>query len=135
MSARTTRRRAVSADRIVLCAAVLASLAVVWIGTRQPAAVAGFLGGIGVLGAIIWGVARPRGTAAEAEIAAPDWSVTVAAIDRADTAVAITDRAGRLVCANPRYEEWFGAAHAPPRLPVDNSSLERLARAGRSGWR
>ena len=73
--------------------------------------------------------------AKEPEYALPDWSVTVAAIDRADVAVAITDRAGRLVCANPLYETWFGAAHSPPRLPVDNVSLERLAKAGRAAWR
>ena len=65
----------------------------------------------------------------------PDWSVTVAAIEREDCAIAITDRAGRLVCANRRYDEWFGAGHAPPRLPVDAASLERLANAARTGWR
>jgi len=47
----------------------------------------------------------------------------------------VTDRAGRLVCANPLYEKWFTADHAPPRLPVDNISLERLAKAGRAAWR
>ena len=47
----------------------------------------------------------------------------------------MTDRAGRLVCANPLYEKWFTADHAPPRLPVDNASLERLAKAGRAAWR
>jgi two-component system, cell cycle sensor histidine kinase and response regulator CckA len=75
--------------------------------------------------------ARP----AEQAPALPDWSVTVAAIERPDAGVAIIDRAGRLVCANVNYETWFGAAHAPPRLPVDEPSLERLARAARGAWR
>ncbi len=124
-----------SADRIVLGGALLISLAVVWIATGQAVAAAGFAAGLLALGAIVWAVTRVRREPREVEFANPDWSVTVAAIDRSDSAVAITDRAGRLVCANPRYEEWFGVGHAPPRLPVDNASLERLGRAARAGWR
>ncbi|MBS0473596.1 MAG: response regulator, partial [Proteobacteria bacterium] len=93
--------------------------------------IAGLIG----LGALVWTLGRQRSEPAATETALPDWSVTVAAIDRADAAVAITDRAGRLVCANPLYERWFGVSQAPPRLAVDNASLERLAKAGRSGWR
>ncbi|MEQ1499303.1 MAG: response regulator [Novosphingobium sp.] len=123
-----------TAERLVLGGALLASLVLVWLATRQPAAVAGFVGGLIGLGALGW-MLRPRAEPGEPEYALPDWSVTVAAIDRGDAAVAITDRAGRLVCANPLYEQWFTAQHAPPRLPVDNASLERLAKAARAGWR
>src|SRR5262249_20070632 len=49
--------------------------------------------------------------------------------------VAITDRAGRLVCANRCFADAFGATHAPPRLPVDEASGERLSRAARAAWR
>ena len=121
-------------DRLIMGAALLFSLIVVWLATRQIAAVAAFAAGLIALGAVAWMV-RPREAARTADYALPDWSVTVAAIDRGDCAVAITDRAGRLVCANPLYEKWFTASHAPPRLPVDNASLERLAKAARSGWR
>lgn len=121
--------------RPVLGAALLASVAPVWLATHDWAAVAAFAGGLAALGTIGWALARSRGAPPEPDYALPDWSVTVAAIDRPDTALAITDRAGRLVCANPRYEEWFGAGQAPPRLPVDAASLERLARAARAGWR
>lgn len=122
-------------ERGLLGGALLVSLLVVWIATRQVLAVAGFGAGIIALGAVAWSLGRPRSQEQSAEFALPDWSVTVAAIDRGDVAIAIIDRAGRLVCANSRYEEWFGAGHAPPRLPVDNASLERLAKAGRAGWR
>ena len=97
--------------------------------------VAGFGAGTLVLGALILLLARRQAPAAEPELPLPDWSVTVAAIERADTAVAITDRANRLVCANTRYNEWFGEQTDPPRLPVDEVSLERLSRVARSGWR
>jgi two-component system cell cycle sensor histidine kinase/response regulator CckA len=65
----------------------------------------------------------------------PDWSVTVSAIEQPGTAVAITDRANRLVCANAAFELWFGSSNAPPRLPVDGASADALARAARSAWR
>jgi len=122
-------------ERLVIGGALAASAALVWIATQQWLAVLVFVTGIAALGAIAWALTRSQSKPAEVEHALPDWSVTVAAIDRADCAVAITDRAGRLVCANPRYEAWFGIAHAPPRLPADNASLERLAKAGRAAWR
>ena len=134
MSAVANRPGAMATDRLVLGAALIASLAIVWLATRQPVIVAGFAAGIVGLGAVVW-MLRPKETQHEVEYALPDWSVTVAAIDRGDCGVAITDRAGRLVCANPIYEQWFTASHAPPRLPVDNASLGRLAKAARSGWR
>ncbi len=121
-------------ERLLVAAALAASLALVWLATRQPLAVAGFAAGLIALGGVAW-VLRPRESAEASEYALPDWSVTVAAIDRADCAIAVTDRAGRLVCANPLYEQWFGIANAPPRLAADAASLERLAKAGRAAWR
>ena len=86
-----------------------------------------------VCGTIYAGLAlRPR--AAQAEFASPDWSVTHAAIERAADAVAITDRAGRLVCANGRFTEWFGMA-APPRLPLGAADPARAEEAARTAWR
>ncbi|MFM5948631.1 MAG: response regulator [Novosphingobium sp.] len=122
-------------ERLVLGGAVLSSAVLVWFASREVVAVAAFLAGLAALGAIAWVLTRQPAAKAEVEVAMPDWSVTVAAIDRGDAAIAITDRAGRLVCANPLYEKWFTAAHAPPRLAVDNVSLERLAKAGRGAWR
>lgn len=122
-------------ERLVLGGALLASLILVWLATRQLVALAAFAGGLGAFGAIVWALTRWAPKAPEIEYALPDWSVTVTAIDRSDAAIAVTDRAGRLVCANPLYEKWFTADHAPPRLPVDNASLERLAKAGRAAWR
>lgn len=123
------------ADQLALGAGFVISLGLVWFATQQPAAVAGFAGGVIVLGCAARALLRKKPLETAREFALPDWSVTVAAMDRSDAALAITDRAGRLVCANPLYEQWFGVAHAPPRLPVDGASLERLTRAGRAGWR
>ncbi len=122
-------------DWLMLAGAALASVAIVLFVSRNPLVVAAFGGGLLALGALAQLLGRQQQPAGEMELALPDWSVTVAAIDRDDTAIAITDRAGRLVCANPCFEDWFGAAYAPPHLPVDAASVERLAKAARSGWR
>src|SRR5690606_5639657 len=94
-----------------------------------------YAGGLGVLGFIAYAAAKRRGAPAAADDGVPDWSVTVAAIEQPGVAIAITDRANRLVCANAAYELWFGSSHAPPRLPVDPASAELLARAARAAWR
>ncbi len=135
MSAPGSRLVASGSERLVVGAALAVSLALVWLATGEVLLLAAFAAGLIALGGLTWVLARPKPVESQVEYALPDWSVTVAAIDRPDCAVAITDRAGRLVCANRAFEAWFTTAHAPPRLPVDNASLERLAKAGRSGWR
>jgi two-component system cell cycle sensor histidine kinase/response regulator CckA len=115
--------------------AIVVSAALVWLGAGQALAAIAFLAGVVALGGIAWAIARLRRAAPAPEFAMPDWSVTVAAIDRTDAAVAIIDRAGRLVCANRRYEDWFGSEHAPPRLPAQGAAQDQLARVGRAGWR
>src|SRR3546814_3710041 len=65
-----------------------------------------------------------------------DWSSDGCSSDLASAdAVAITDRAGRLVCANDRYEALFGGLPTPPGLPVGDSDVSLLAAAGRAAWR
>jgi len=123
-------------ETLVVAAAVLASIALIRLVTGNLAVTAAYAGGLVVLGLVAFAAGRRRAaptTAADA--AMPDWSVTVAAIEQPGVALAITDRANRLVCANTAYEVWFGSAHAPPRLPVDEVSAEQLAKAARTAWR
>ncbi len=65
----------------------------------------------------------------------PDWSVARTVAESSPDAIAVTDRAGRLVCANDRYEALFGGFATPPGLPFDASGVERLGTAGRAAWR
>jgi two-component system cell cycle sensor histidine kinase/response regulator CckA len=123
------------ADWWPIAGGVAVSILLVWLVSREPVVLAGYTAGLLALGGAMRLVTRKPPASQGIEFAQPDWTVTVAAIERADIAVAVTDRAGRLVCANGRYEEWFGAGHAPPRLPVDADSLERLAKAARAAWR
>ena len=122
-------------DALLVGAALLASVLLVWLVSGQAMAAAAYGGGLLALGAIGYGLSRPRVASAAPEFALPDWSVTVAAIDRPDCAVAITDKANRLVCANRVYIDWFGVGNAPPALALEPASLERIAKAARVAWR
>jgi two-component system cell cycle sensor histidine kinase/response regulator CckA len=118
---------------LVSLALVVSAAALVWLTGNALVAVA-FAGGVAVLAGLIHGALALRGQPAAPDFAAPDWSVTHAAIEHTGQAVAITDRAGRLVCANGRFDEWFGTA-APPRLPLAAADPARAEEAGRAAWR
>ncbi len=64
-----------------------------------------------------------------------DWSLVRVAADQDVFAIAITDRGGRLVCANPAHESLFGGTATPPGLPIDAGDINRLTAAGRAAWR
>ncbi|MGD9665139.1 MAG: response regulator [Novosphingobium sp.] len=127
--------RAGSVDQLAVAGALFASVVLLWLVSDSLLVAAAFGGGLLVLALVATVVAR-RGRAIDAaEYPVPDWSVTVAAIDHDAVAVAITDRANRLVCANRIYADVFGANHAPSALPLDPSSVERLQGAVRKAWR
>ncbi|MES2989379.1 MAG: histidine kinase dimerization/phospho-acceptor domain-containing protein, partial [Pseudomonadota bacterium] len=64
-----------------------------------------------------------------------DWAVAHALAAASDDALAVTDRAGRLVCANSRYEALFAGWPTPPSLPVSDASVTALGAAARAAWR
>ncbi|MDP3677106.1 MAG: response regulator [Novosphingobium sp.] len=114
--------------------AVTLTAALIWFVSGEVLVAAGYATGVAALAVLARIVMRPRAQAPVAQFAQPDWSVTQAAIERPDAAVAVTDRAGRLVCANARFTQWFGTA-APPRLAFDVAAQERLDRVARAAWR
>ena len=104
---------------MLLGGGLLASAAVLFFATSSWLVALAFVLGVAVLlGA---GLLLDRLGAAPAPdaLAPPDWTVTVAAIEHSGEAIAITDRANRLVCANSLFLERFGAAAAPPALPFE----------------
>jgi hypothetical protein len=60
-----------------------------------------------------------------------DWALVRDAADNGDTALAVIDRNGRLVCTNALYDRWFSAM-APTDLSSDGGDL---VAAGRAAWR
>lgn len=118
-----------------LALALAVSAAVLWFASESALLTAVFFGGVMVLAAAIFAF-RNFGPVAQAdELAPPDWSVTVAAIEQPGIGIAITDRANRLTCANGAFTDWFGTGTAPPNLPLDRPSLEALTRSAREAWR
>lgn len=129
-------------NRLLLAAvgaALLLSASLIFAITSSPVMAGAYIGGLIVLLLGAFAVERFTGVTEQAEIATPDWSVTVAAIesenDAVPQAIAITDRANRLVCANKTFLAAFGTQAAPPMLDAERPALEALNRAARGAWR
>ncbi|MBI1401962.1 MAG: response regulator [Porphyrobacter sp.] len=116
-------------------AGLLASAAILYFATGSWVVALVFVLAVGLLLGGVFALDRMPATPAENEALVPDWTVTVAAIERAGEAIAITDRANRLVCANSLFVESFGATAAPPALPVERDGIEALTRLAREAWR
>ncbi len=118
-----------------LAAATTLSMLLLWLVTHNVVLVGALAAGMVAL----WGLTEyvRRTAAPEAAEAAlpPDWSVTRAVADADSAALAITDRAGRLLCANDRFTKLFDGPRAPPDLGLDAASHELLLQGGRAAWR
>lgn len=119
---------------LVAGAATVAAAALVLLLIGSVAAAAGFVAlGIIAAGAVIaWRLLAPQ---AATEPRAIDWSFTRAVAQASADAIAITDRAGRLVCANDAYEALFTGFPTPPGLPLAGDGVALLGNAGRIAWR
>jgi len=118
-----------------LALAMLASAAVLWFATTSPLLVLTYTLALAVLLGSGWAIGRARLAPRQSEFASPDWSVTVAAIEQEGLAIAITDRANRLTCANTTFGNWFGTGNAPPNLGFGRAAQEVLVRLARDAWR
>jgi two-component system, cell cycle sensor histidine kinase and response regulator CckA len=118
-----------------LLAALVLSALVLFALTGSGVVALAYFGGVLLLLLAVVLLDRSRGNVADAAAILPDWTVTVAAIEQPDEAVAITDRANRLVCANSLYRECFSQGAAPAALALEPPELEALARLTREAWR
>ncbi|HEY9090293.1 response regulator [Parasphingorhabdus sp.] len=133
----STRKRANDARlrAAILGLAILGSLALLYWQVQNPLLLLAFLVLAGTTGAIIYFL-RPDNSASDDEHPSfTDWTVTRLVADQAEVGLAITDRAGRLVCANELFTKWFGGPVIPPELPLQDGGNELLATAGRNAWR
>lgn len=118
-----------------LAAALVASAGILWFATGSGVIALAFILATSVLLGGVVLLDRLRLTPVADAPSAPDWSVTVAAIERGGEAIAITDRANRMVCANRFFLDSFGAGSAPPALPFARAGLEAAALLARNAWR
>jgi two-component system, cell cycle sensor histidine kinase and response regulator CckA len=113
----------------------LVSAALLWLVTHSLVLVGSLLAGIFALWAVAEYVRRTQAPVESAALIPPDWSVARAIADQDDAALAITDRAGRLLCANDLFVKLFEGLRAPPDLGLDAGAQELMVAASRAVWR
>ncbi|MEP2102070.1 MAG: response regulator [Parasphingorhabdus sp.] len=119
----------------LLVIAIVGSLGLLYWQVQNVALLFAFLALAATTGAIVYFL-RPQNSAADEETSAlADWAVTRLVADQSNVGLAITDRAGRLVCANELFTKWFNGPAVPPQLPFQDGGNELLATAGRNAWR
>jgi two-component system cell cycle sensor histidine kinase/response regulator CckA len=116
-----------------LTAGLAAALLVLFLLGNQAVAIGFGAAALLVAGALL--LARKLFPPAEAAETMIDWSVAHALAAASRDALAVTDRAGRLVCANERYAQLFAGYPTPPSLPVGDPGIALLGGAGRAAWR
>ena len=123
------------AAMVAVVAGFAASIALVWFVSGELALTATYGGGIMSMGVLLGLLVRRKPGVKEEAAVIPDWSVTGAAMDHPEQAIAIVDRAGRLVCANSLYQQQFSATHAPQGLSLAQEPSDILLRAARAALR
>ncbi|MDZ3831544.1 MAG: response regulator [Sphingopyxis sp.] len=122
-------------DIAIVAGLALLSVALLFWATRDALLAGGFLAGLALASAGLILFRRLFPSAVAGEAAAPDWTMLRQAVDHDDVAIAVTDRAGRLVCANDLFATWMGGFVTPPGLPLDGRGADLLKNAGRTAWR
>lgn len=132
-SFRAQRLTSEGALGIAIAAGVIAGLLILWLIGDAVVAIGFASAGIVMGGvAVAWRSLAPVAPPAVPEI---DWHLVRALAEESPDAIAITDRAGRLVCANDRFEQMFAGLPTPPGLPIGEAGVGALAEAGRAAWR
>jgi two-component system, cell cycle sensor histidine kinase and response regulator CckA len=128
--------QAVGEQRLLLLisSAALASAALLFWVAGDAVLAAGFMASVLALGVLVFAARRlyPDRSNAPVEF---DWALVRAAADNDEVAIAVTDRVGRLVCANALHDSWFGGPLAPPGLGLSSGDEAALMAAGRIAWR
>ncbi|WP_419809626.1 response regulator [Sphingomonas sp.] len=123
-----------TAALIAVATGILAALATLW-AIDSPIAAAGFAAAALVIAGAIaaWRLLAP--VKAGEQIGDTDWALARSLAAASDDAIAVTDRAGRLVCANDAWAELFRGFPTPPGVPLDEAGVAALGTAGRNAWR
>ncbi|MCW2369720.1 two-component system cell cycle sensor histidine kinase/response regulator CckA [Sphingobium sp. B11D3D] len=119
---------------LVALVALLAGAPLLWL-FGDPAVGAAFGASVLAVSALLWVTQRSLAPVVPATPADPDWTLIRAAANAAGCAIALTDRMGRMVCANDHYGDWFGGYPAPAEIDISPSDLNRVAQAGQAAWR
>ena len=95
----------------LLVVAMVASAGLLYWQVQNIAVISAFVALVMSMTAIAYFL-RPQAASADRDYAEPgDWAVTRMVADQSEIGLAITDRAGRLVCANELFTKWFNGFH------------------------
>lgn len=122
-------------DIALLGGLALLSAGLLFWATGNAILAAGFLAGLAVASGGVLLARRLFPAAVIGEAALPDWTMLRQAVNHDDVAIAVTDRAGRMVCANDLFATWFNGFVTPPGLPLEGRGADVLKNAGRVAWR
>jgi two-component system cell cycle sensor histidine kinase/response regulator CckA len=120
---------------LIILGGLVVSGGLIWLALGDWVPLALFAGGLVALASLILLVRHQFPPRSDVQRTMPDWSVTFAATDHPTIAIAITDEAGRMICANQRFIDQFGAEMVPPKLSLAGQGGDLLAEAGRAAWR
>lgn len=118
-----------------LAAAILSSVVILWIASENIILVGGFIAAFTAATGLASYIHNLSHMGQQVDRLPPDWAVTRTVADQSNTAVVICDRAGRMSCANERFEKWFDGLRPPTDLDVGENERAMLVSAGRSAWR
>ena len=116
-------------------AAALASAALIFWLTKDVRFALGFLATVVALGSLMLVPGLRSRSAGPARDPERDIALLQAALESTSSAVAVTDRSGRTVAANARYEALFSGCPAPQQLESAGVVADALDAAARSAWR
>lgn len=119
----------------ILALTTLLSLIFLWFSTKNILLLGVATGVIiAVAGLIHFFQSRPV-VDSSAALPVPDWSITYAAVQMHHAALAISDKAGRLVYANDVFANAFPGLKALADLGIDDAYRVLLDAAGHAAWR
>ncbi|NWK96806.1 hybrid sensor histidine kinase/response regulator [Sphingobium lactosutens] len=119
----------------LLIGVALLSAGLIFYAAGSVPLAAGFAASVLAIAALMSWYHRLYPALASAGEATPDWTVARAAADASSIAIAVTDRAGRLVCASDLFGEWFPGYPTPPGVTGDALLTESLSHSARAAWR
>jgi two-component system, cell cycle sensor histidine kinase and response regulator CckA len=123
-------------ERAALIGGALFSMAILYAALGDFMLMLGMGLGVVLLGVVIITLRSSVKTdAGAAQDMGQDWTLMRDIADQDGAALAVTDRAGRMVCANSLYSSWFPNSAVPPGLALDGQGKDRLTTAGRAAWR
>ncbi len=119
---------------IAAVAGLVAAALILWL-IGDPMVAGGFVAAAIVLAGAGLALTHAHRSPRDSVSVGNDWELMRVMAEASPDGIAITDRGGRLMCANDQYEHLFAGFPTPPSLPLAGDGAGELEVAGRVAWR